>query len=93
MSALGQLLRNRDFSFFWIGTVVSNLGTRATQAAVLYQVYQISDMIEACTNAKALSVIQAAPKFAAPYAAMAKHAPKSKAAVDELIAKRREALS
>lgn len=45
MSALGQLLRNRDFSFFWVGTVVSNLGTRATQAGVLYQVYQLSDSI------------------------------------------------
>jgi MFS family permease len=45
MSALGQLLRNRDFSFYWVGIVVSNLGTRATQAAVLYQVYQLSDSI------------------------------------------------
>lgn len=45
MSALSELFRNRNFSFYWVGTVVSNLGTRATQAAVLFQVYVISDSI------------------------------------------------
>lgn len=56
------------------------------------QVYQLGDIIDACTSAKQLSVMQAAPKFSAPYAAMAKYAPKSKAAVDEMVAKKREGL-
>jgi hypothetical protein len=59
----------------------------------LAQVYALSDIIDACTNAKALSVIQAAPKFAEPYAAMKRHAPKSADAVDEMVKKRREALA
>lgn len=57
------------------------------------QVYKVGDIIDACTTVKALSVIQAAPKFAEPYAAMKRHAPKSAEAVDEMVAKRREALS
>jgi len=45
MSDLGRLLRNRDFAFYWVGVVVSQLGTRATQAACLYHVYALSDSI------------------------------------------------
>jgi hypothetical protein len=59
----------------------------------VHHVLTIGDMIEECTSAKQLSVMQAAPKFSAPYAAMAKHAPKSKEAVDEMVAKKREGLS
>jgi hypothetical protein len=59
----------------------------------LAQLYAVSDIIDACTTAKALSVIQAAPKFAGPYQAMKKHSPKTAEAVDEMVAKRREALS
>lgn len=59
----------------------------------LAQLYGVSDIIDACTTAKALSVMQAAPKFAGPYQAMKRHSPKTAEAVDELVRKRREALS
>lgn len=59
----------------------------------LGQYYALSDIIDGCTSVKALSVIQATPKFREPYEAMKRHSPKTAAAVDELIAKRREALS
>ncbi|GAA1881477.1 MFS transporter [Asanoa iriomotensis] len=45
MNDLGRLLRNRDFAFYWVGVVVSQLGTRATQAACLYHVYALSGSI------------------------------------------------
>ncbi len=59
----------------------------------LAQLYGVSGIIDACTTAKALSVMQAAPKFAGPYQAMKRHSPKTAEAVDELVRKRREALS
>jgi hypothetical protein len=62
-------------------------------SAWVNQVYALSDQIEASTSAKQLSVMQAAPKFAEPYAAMAKHAPASKEAVDKMISDRRKALA
>ena len=43
----GRLLRNRDFLLFWSGVVLSQIGTRATVAASLYQVYQLTGSIAA----------------------------------------------
>lgn len=56
------------------------------------QVYTLGDIAQEATSARDLEVKMAAPKFAAPYAAMKRHAPKSAEAVDELVAKRREGL-
>jgi MFS family permease len=43
----GRLLRNRDFLLFWTGVVLSQIGTRATVAASLYQVYALTGSIAA----------------------------------------------
>lgn len=39
---LPSLLRHRDFSLYWSGVVLSEIGTRGTVAANLYHVYEIS---------------------------------------------------
>lgn len=41
----GPLLRNRDFVLFWSGVVLSQIGTRATVAASLWQVYELTGSI------------------------------------------------
>jgi MFS family permease len=41
----GRLLRNRDFLLFWSGVVLSQIGSRATVAASLYQVYALTGSI------------------------------------------------
>lgn len=41
------LLWNRDFVLFWSGVVLSQIGTRATVAASLYQVYELTGSIAA----------------------------------------------
>jgi MFS family permease len=43
--ALPQVLRNRDFDLYWSGVVLSQIGTRGTVAANLYQVYALTDSI------------------------------------------------
>ncbi|MDZ5445018.1 MFS transporter [Micromonospora sp. 4G57] len=43
--SLPQVLRNRDFNLYWTGVVLSQIGTRGTVAANLYQVYQLTDSI------------------------------------------------
>jgi MFS family permease len=40
--ALPAVLRHRDFNLYWFGVVVSEIGTRGTIAASLYQVYSLS---------------------------------------------------
>ena len=40
--ALAPILRNRDFDLYWSGVVFSQIGTRGTLAANLYQVYELS---------------------------------------------------
>jgi MFS family permease len=42
-----RLLTNRDFVLFWSGVVLSQIGTRATVAASLWQVYQLTGSIAA----------------------------------------------
>lgn len=42
-----RLLHNRDFLLFWTGVVVSQIGTRATVAACLWQVYDLTGSIAA----------------------------------------------
>jgi MFS family permease len=42
-----RLLHNRDFLLFWSGVVVSQIGTRATVAACLWQVYELTGSIAA----------------------------------------------
>lgn len=37
-----EVLRNRDFVFYWAGVVFSQVGTRGTLAATLYQVYDLT---------------------------------------------------
>lgn len=39
---LPPALRHRDFNLYWFGVVVSQIGTRGTVAANLYQVYELS---------------------------------------------------
>lgn len=41
----GRLLRNRDFLLFWSGVVLSQIGSRATVAASLWQVYRLTGSI------------------------------------------------
>ena len=41
----GKLLRNRDFLLFWTGVVLSQIGSRATVAASLWQVYELTGSI------------------------------------------------
>jgi MFS family permease len=40
--ALPEILRNRNFSFYWSGVILSEIGTRGTTAAVLFHVYQLT---------------------------------------------------
>jgi MFS family permease len=40
--ALSPILKNRDFDLYWTGVVLSQVGTRGTLAANLYQVYELS---------------------------------------------------
>jgi MFS family permease len=40
--AISPILRNRDFDLYWSGVVLSQIGTRGTLAANLYQVYALS---------------------------------------------------
>ena len=40
--AIAPILRNRDFDLYWSGVVLSQIGTRGTLAANLYQVYALS---------------------------------------------------
>lgn len=42
-----RLFRNRDFLLFWSGVVLSQIGTRATVAACLWQVYDLTGSIAA----------------------------------------------
>lgn len=42
-----RLLTNRDFVLFWSGVVLSQIGTRATVAASLWQVYRLTGSIAA----------------------------------------------
>jgi len=42
-----RLLHNRDFRLFWSGVVLSQIGTRATVAASLWQVYVLTGSIAA----------------------------------------------
>jgi MFS family permease len=39
---IASVLRNRDFDLYWTGVVLSQVGTRGTLAANLYQVYELS---------------------------------------------------
>ncbi|MCW2947088.1 MAG: transporter [Actinoallomurus sp.] len=39
---LSPALRHRDFNLYWFGVVFSQIGTRGTVAANLYQVYELS---------------------------------------------------
>ncbi|NIH67164.1 MFS transporter [Modestobacter marinus] len=41
----GRLLRNRDFMLFWSGVILSQIGARATVAASLWQVYELTGSI------------------------------------------------
>jgi len=40
--AISPILRNRDFDLYWTGVILSQIGTRGTLAANLYQVYELS---------------------------------------------------
>ena len=40
--AVAPVLRHRDFNLYWFGVVFSQVGTRATVAATLYQVYELT---------------------------------------------------
>lgn len=43
--ALPPVLRHRDFNLYWFGVVFSQIGTRGTVAANLYQVYELTGSI------------------------------------------------
>ena len=43
--ALPPVLRNRNFNLFWAGVVLSQIGTRGTVAANLYQVYDLTGSV------------------------------------------------
>ncbi|SMD22438.1 MFS transporter [Kibdelosporangium aridum] len=43
--AVPAVLRNRDFNLYWAGVVASQIGTRGTVAANLYQVYDLTGSI------------------------------------------------
>lgn len=43
--ALPLVLRHRDFNLYWFGVVFSQIGTRGTVAANLFQVYELSRSI------------------------------------------------
>ncbi len=40
-----EVLKNRDFTLYWSGVVLSQIGTRGTVAANLYHVYALTDSI------------------------------------------------
>lgn len=40
--AISPVLKNRDFDLYWAGVILSQIGTRGTLAANLYQVYRLS---------------------------------------------------
>lgn len=40
--AISPILRNRDFDLYWAGVILSQIGTRGTLAANLYQVYELT---------------------------------------------------
>lgn len=40
--AISPILRNRNFVLYWVGVIFSEIGTRGTVAANLYQVYALS---------------------------------------------------
>ncbi|WIX77105.1 MFS transporter [Amycolatopsis carbonis] len=42
---VAEVLRNRDFDFYWGGVVLSQIGSRGTIAANLYQVYELSGSV------------------------------------------------
>lgn len=42
MVAIAPILKNRDFDLYWSGVVLSQVGSRGTLAANLYQVYALS---------------------------------------------------
>lgn len=52
-----RLFRNRDFLLFWSGVVLSQIGTRATVAACLWQVYDLTGSIAATGLIGAAQVI------------------------------------
>jgi len=43
--AVPDVLRNRDFTLYWAGVVLSQTGTRGTVAANLYQVYALTGSV------------------------------------------------
>lgn len=43
--ALPPVLRNRNFNLFWSGVILSQIGTRGTVAANLYQVYDLTGSV------------------------------------------------
>jgi MFS family permease len=43
--ALPDVLRNRDFTLYWSGVVLSQIGTRGTVAANFYQVYELTGSV------------------------------------------------
>lgn len=43
--SLPAVLRHRDFNFYWFGVVFSQIGTRGSVAANLYQVYALSHSV------------------------------------------------
>jgi MFS family permease len=45
--ALPPVLRHRDFNLYWFGVVFSQIGTRGTVAANLFQVYELTRSIPA----------------------------------------------
>lgn len=59
-----RLLHNRDFLLFWSGVVLSQIGTRATVAASLWQVYDLTGSIAATGlvgGAQALALVVLSP--------------------------------
>ncbi len=59
-----RLLHSRDFLLFWSGVVLSQIGTRATVAASLYQVYDLTGSIAATGlvgAAQALALVTLSP--------------------------------
>ena len=43
--ALPEVLRHRDFDLYWSGVVLSQIGTRGTVAANLFQVYALTGSV------------------------------------------------
>ena len=42
---VAEVLKNRDFNLYWAGVVFSQIGTRGTVAANLYQVYHLTGSV------------------------------------------------